>query len=560
MRIARLLKSTSLSLVIYVLGFCGVNAQHDHPYQVPEEGLGHAHIEIPCSPEASKTFDKGLVLLHNFWYSRALETFKQATVIDPECGMAYWGEAMTFNHPFWDAPSAIDNKNAWDIIQKAAAAKKISDRDKLFISAATDLYKDSENSRKSDRDDKYREGMAAAHKQYSDDETKLFYGLAIMGTIKEGSKGFDRQEEAARLFEEVFEKNPNHPGVLHYLVHVYDDPVHAKQGLDAAQRYAAAAAAVPHALHMPSHIFTRLGLWSASEATNERAWKTSELDVKRAGEPNTFRDFHSLNYLQYAYIQLGKFNKARWAFDTIKSEYDALKDKTTAKDTPELQARHVRGRTIYALPDRVIYGYFDMLTRYLFETKDWQAAQNIPLLVESRDFLAVKLQMEAISAAMNKDQKTSTQKSSELAALTTEPGQHPFVQQIITIQAREAEAFSAYASGNMDQAVKKMTEAIEIENSIDSLSQPPYPIIPANELFGSLLMEMRQPEVARKHFLETLKRTPARPMAIYGAAQASREIGDNDLAKKLYGEFLDLWKDADADRPELKVAKSYLQR
>ena len=558
MRISYLLKFTSVSLVIYIVGICSANAQHDHSYEAPEQGLGHAHMEIPCAPEASKAFDKGLALLHNFWYSRALETFKQAAESDPECAMAYWGEAMTYNHPFWDAPSATDNHNAWDLIQKAAAAKNISDRDKLFISAARDLYKDIEHSTKSDRDEKYREGMTNAYTKYSDNETKLFYGLAIMGTIKEGSKGFDRQEKAAQLFEEVFKKNPKHPGVLHYLVHVYDDPVHAKQGLNAAQQYAAAAAAVPHALHMPSHIFTRLGLWDASEATNERAWKTSELDVKRAGEPNTFRDFHSLNYLQYAYIQLGKFKKAFWALETIKSQYETLQDKKTAKDTPELQSRHVRGRTIYALPDRVIYGYFDMLTRFLFETKDWQGAQNIPLLVKSRDFLAVKLHVEAISAAMIKDKKTSMQKSSELKILSLEPGQHPFVQQIIAIQANEAEAFSAYASGNLDEAVNKMTEAVEIENSIDSLSQPPYPIIPANELFGLLLTEMKKPEEARKYFLETLKRTPARPMAVYGAAQASKDIGDIDSAKKLYREFLDLWKYADDDRPEIAIAKSYL--
>ena len=162
--------------------------------------------------------------------------------------------------------------------------------------------------------------------------------------------------------------------------------------------------------------------------------------------------------------------------------------------------------------------------------------------------------------AMIKDKKTSTQKSSQLKRLAIEPAQHPFVQQIITIQADEAEAFSAYASGNVDLAVKKMSDAVEIENSIDSLSQPPYPIIPANELFGLLLMELKQPEAARRCFLETLKRTPARPMAIYGAAQASKEIGDHNSAKKFYEQFLDLWKDADIDRPEIKVARSYLTR
>ena len=149
--------------------------------------------------------------------------------------------------------------------------------------------------------------MAIAYARFPDDETKLFYGLAILDTIGEGTKGFERQAQAAKLFEEVYAHSPDHPGVLHYLIHAYDDPVHAEQGLEAARGYAKAAAAVPHALHMPSHIFTRLGLWDKSAATNERAWQASESDVKRAEEPGTLRDFHSLNYLQYAYLQLGRY-------------------------------------------------------------------------------------------------------------------------------------------------------------------------------------------------------------------------------------------------------------
>ena len=143
----------------------------------------------------------------------------------------------------------------------------------------------------------------------------LFYGLAILGAIRDGARGFERQAQAAKLFEEAYVRSPDHPGVLHYLIHAYDDPVHAEQGLEAARRYAKAAAAVPHAMHMPSHIFTRLGYWDESAAANERAWQASELDVKRAGEPGTLRDFHSLNYLQYAYLQLGRYQNARRTLD-----------------------------------------------------------------------------------------------------------------------------------------------------------------------------------------------------------------------------------------------------
>jgi tetratricopeptide (TPR) repeat protein len=400
--------------------------------------------------------------------------------------------------------------------------------------------------------------MATAYASFPDDETKLFYGLAIMGTVKEGTKGFDRQTLAAQLFEEVYAHSPNHPGVLHYLIHVYDDPAHAEQGLEAARKYAQAAAAVPHALHMPSHIFTRLGYWDESAATNEKAWQTSESDVKRAGESGTLRDFHSLNYLEYAYLQLGRYRDARRTLDVIAAQFDALPDKRTVADTPELQSRHVRGRTMYAIPDRVVYGYFDMMTRYAVETGDWDAAAKIPLLVPSRDFVAVKLQLATMAAAAHKDAAGAKLAAEKLALLAQESGQHPFAQQIITIQEKEAEAFAAKASGSVDMAIALMKEAVAIEDSIDILSQPPYPIIPANELFGTLLMELNRPADAEERFLEALKRTPGRPKAIYGIARAAQATGDKATARQRYQEFLTLWKNADPDRAEVTAAKDFL--
>ena len=335
---------------------------------------------------------------------------------------------------------------------------------------------------KSERDEAYKDAMKAVYEKYPDDETKLFYGLSILGTIKEGTQGFEKQAVAAKLFEEVYAKNPQHPGVLHYLIHVYDDPEHAADGLKAARAYAKAAAAVPHAQHMPSHIFTRLGYWEESAATNENAWRTSEEDVKRAGESGEYRDFHSLNYLQYAYLQLGRYRDAKRVTDIIKAQYEALPNKKTAPDTPELQARHVRGRTIYALPDRVAYGYFDMLTRYIVETGNWQAVPKVPLVAPSRDFVAMKLQLEAIAAARRGDAAGAKAAADRIVALSNEPGQHPFAKQIITMQAKEAEAIAAQAAGDREGAIAKMNEAIAIEDSIYALSQPPYPIIPAHEL------------------------------------------------------------------------------
>ena len=546
-----------LALAITALSSATAHAQpasHDHSSAALEEGLGRAHMETSCASTVTAEFDRSLALLHNFWYARALEHFAQVAKDDPECAMAYWGAAMTYNHPFWDPPSHADETAAWALVQKGMAAQKASAREKLYLAAVAELYKDAGAGTREERNERYRDAMAAAHDEYPDDETKLFYGLSILGAIPEGFAGFQQLcGQAAQLFEEVYSRRPDHPGALHYLIHAYDDPEHAQQGLKAARAYAQAAAAVPHALHMPSHIFTRLGYWQEFAATNLKGWEVSEADVRRAGELGAFRDFHNLGYLEYAYIQLGRYRDAQRTVDIIAAQYEELPDKKTAPDTPELQARHVRGRTIYAVPDRVVYGYFDMLTRLIVETGQWDKVDAIPIVVPSRDFEAVKLQWEAKSAAVRKDPGAAQAAAAKLISLSQEPDQDPFAKStighfaksIIGLQAMEAEAFAAEARGDADGAASKLKEAAAIEDSIVDLSQPPYPAIPANELCGNLLLELNRPAEAVTYFQRTLTRTPGRPKAIFGLGRAAQALGDDETAAKRYQEFLSKWKTAD---------------
>ena len=550
-------------LVLFFFASAGVTQEtqeHSHSSAIAGEEVGHVHMDISCPPAVAAEFDRALALLHNFWYARALEGFQRVSNEDPECAMAYWGAAMTYNHPFWDPPSPTDETAAWALVQKGILAHESSAREKLYLAAVAALYKNGGAGTKSGRDQNYRNAMAATYAQFPDDETTLFYGLSILGAVAEGSQGYEQQAQAAKLFEEVYARHPDHPGALHYLIHAYDDPEHAQMGLQAARAYAQAAAAVPHALHMPSHIFTRLGYWEESAATTLRGWEISESDVKRAGESGAYRDFHNLGYLAYAYIQLGRYHDAQHAVDIIAAQYQALPNKITASDTPELESRHVRGRTIYAVPDRVVYGYFDMLARLVVESGRWDEVATIPLVVNSRDFVATKLQWEAKAAAVRKDAGAANAAAAKLVALSQEPGQHPFAQKIITVQAKEAQAFAAEAAGNTAEAVEKMKEAVAMEDSIDDLSQPPYPIIPANELCGTLLLELNRPADAQVQFLQTLKRTPRRPKAIYGLAQVAEVTGDMAAATQHYQEFLAVWKNADRDRPEIATAKEFLAK
>src|SRR6516225_6892736 len=230
-------------------------------------------MDISCSPAVSRNFDIALALLHNFWYPRALSTFDQIIQADPECAMAYWGAAMTYNHPLWDAPTPADEQSAWGLVQKAVKAKEKSARESMYIAAVAALYRDNGAGIKADRDKAYMNAMAQVYSKYPDDETKLFYALSMLATIEEGSPWSPQQDLAGRLIEEVYADDPHNPGALHYMIHAYDDPAHAVQGLKAARAYAEAAPAVPHALHMPSHIFTRLGYWEESATTNEKAWR-----------------------------------------------------------------------------------------------------------------------------------------------------------------------------------------------------------------------------------------------------------------------------------------------
>jgi tetratricopeptide (TPR) repeat protein len=544
-----------------LLNFAGVNAAWgENARDLQSQGMGHVHMDISCSPAVSKNFDIGLALLHNFWYSRALSTFNQIIRVDPECAMAYWGAAMTYNHPFWDAPTRADEQSAWALVQKGMKAKEKSPHEGMYIDAVAALYRDGGAGKKPARDKAYMDAMAAIYAKYPDDETKLFYALSILTTIEEGSPWSAQQELAARLIEQVYADDPHNPGALHYMIHAYDDPVHAAQGLKAARAYAQAAPAVPHALHMPSHIFTRLGYWEESAVINEKAWHVSESDVKGAGKSGAYRYFHALNYLQYVYIQLGRYQDAKRLTDIFAAQYEALPNKTTRADTSDLEVRHLRGRTIYALPDRVVYGYFDTLARYIIESGNWQLASSLPPSPDSRDFVVMRLQIEAFAAAKRKDAPSALAAANRMVVLSNEPRQRPLAQKVLTIQAKEAQALAAQAGGNPEKAIAMMNDAMAIEDSIYALSQPPYPPIPAHELYGDMLMEMNRPADAEKQFAAALERTPGRPKAIYGLAESAQVRGDMQTAAREYPRFLRVWRNADQSRPEIVAAKRFLLR
>ena len=255
---------------------------------------------------------------------------------------------------------------------------------------------------------------------------------------------------------------------------------------------------------------------------------------------------------------MGRYRDARRVTDIFAAQYHALPDRTTAPDSPTLEVRHVRGRTIYAIPDRVVYGYFDTMARYIIESGEWQLASTLPSGPTSRDFAAMRLQIDALASAHRRDHSAVQAAADRLTALADEPGQLQLAKEVLNIEAREAQAVAALASGDLSKALGMMDAAAATEDSIYALSQPPDPPIPVHELYGTMLLEMNRPTQAREQFGKTLIRTPGRPKAIFGLARAAQTLGDYRTAARQYESFLQLWKSADPDRPELILAKQFL--
>ena len=536
------------------LGATGVLAQHGHG----SEGVGTAHMATSCAPAVQAQFDRALALLHNFWYARALTQFQEIQKADTDCAMAHWGAAMTYDHPLWDAPTASDAAAAWAYVQKGLKAKSQNARERMYLLAVAALYKDAGAGTKRSRDEAYRDQMAATHAQYPDDETALFYGLSIIGSISEGTKGFEMQGRAVALFESVYARDRQHPGVLHYLIHAYDDPVHAERGLAAARVYARTAAAVPHAYHMPSHIFTRLGYWEEAAKTNENAWKISEDDVKAVREPGELRDFHSLNYLSYNYLQLGRYKDAKKTVDWF-----AAQDRSHSEPQDCSRLARPPGAP-RARPDDLRVARSRAL-RLLRHARPLHRRIGI---VERGADLAARRAVERFrsdEAASRSDGRGPAEgprhrkhQGGRDDGASTCAGTASLRSADSDDASARAAAAAAHAAGDAAAAAREMEAAVAIEDSIDSLSQPPYPIIPAHELYGSMLMEMGRFAEARKHFEEALRRTPGRPKAIAGIARAAEAMGDVATAKAAATRLLEMWKNADSDRPELQMARRLL--
>jgi tetratricopeptide (TPR) repeat protein len=497
--------------------------QHEHSGAMPER-LGTVSFPISCSPDAQPKFTRAVALLHSFWYEEAEKAFREAAAADPQCGMAWWGVAMSNYHQVWPSPySPAELSRGMAAAEKAKSIGAKTPREQGYIDAIAAFYRDAD---KIDAVTRARAHEAAMEKLVSqfpgDDEAAIFYGLTLIahGMSTPTDKTYTYQKKAAGILNGLLEKHPNHPGIAHYLIHSFDYPALAPLALGAAHAYAKIAPSSPHALHMPSHIFVRLGMWQEAIDSNIASANAAREHAMHAHPGTTaFDSLHADDYLAYAYLQRGEDDKV-------------------AKLVEELSS-------ISALNIENFAGYYALAAvpaRFALERRRW--AEAAALTVRPTSFPwdrysyaeALTHFASAVGAARSGDPVRARAEVERLQQLRQKllDQKNGYWADQIDVQRRAAEGWIARAEGENDKAVTLLRGAADLEDSMDKSPVTPGPILPAREMLGELLLEMNQPEKALEAYERSLKDSPNRLNGLTGAARAAQLAGDREKARAYY--------------------------
>ncbi|PSQ75255.1 MAG: hypothetical protein BRD39_00095 [Bacteroidetes bacterium QH_9_64_21] len=522
----RLISRGILVLALFALGLSALSL----PAHAQQTDFGSTEFENSGAEAAQAPFLRGLLMLHSFEYGDARTAFQEAQEIDPDFVMAHWGEAMTHNHPVWmeqDRKAALEALRDLAPSPRARLEMASTKREKEYLRTVHVLYGAGEDDPRSKeaRDDAYEDAMADLAAQYPDDlDAQAFHALSILGTAHEG-RDFATYMRAAAVVEEVFDANPEHPGAAHYLIHAYDDPVHAPLGLRPARVYADIAPGAAHALHMPSHIFFALGQWARGAASNVDAYEAANTTAEERGEGLDGGGFHALHWLHYARLQQGQFEDARSVFETTK---------THANDSAV--------STSYAT-----YMQWYMPLAFAVETEQWD---QYDALVEAMDVEASALDTRGtvtlhagrgLAAAQQGNLSSARSALDEAKAALGENET-----EALRIQVRELEGLIALKAGNPDEALRHLEKAtaMEVERPLDF--GPPFPAKPAPELYGEALLALDRPDEALAQFNTTLDRYSDRARSLWGKAQAAAQAGKTDVARNARATLVAQWENADA--------------
>ena len=539
-------------LAVVVLSACGETSVETKPTPTAVTGgdgqpLGSVQLPTSCSAQAQPVLEQALALLHNMTYVEADRLFGEAAALDPECGLAYWGQAMTRVHPLWpDVPSEQQFRAGQELLEQALAAGNVSDRERAYISALQAYYRPGATSSERERLQAFLDGWKAVHGAHPDDpEAKLFYALALMATAEGSDKSYEKQRTAGALAQAVLEQIPDHPGAHHYVIHAYDFAPLAERALTAARSYGEVAPENSHALHMTSHIFTRLGLWPESIEYNERAADAS-MERNAVGAISMHR-MHALDYVVYGYLQTANDEQAVSVLEQLK----ALE--------PPFQNHAATAYAFAAVPARIA-----------LERQDWSAASKLqpgwPAEVPWDQYphlVAIPEFARALGAARGGEIATAETAIARLQELQRRaaalPGAYDWGTQV-AIQAVTVEAWLELERGDHERALELMAEAAEMEQGTEKNPVTPGAVLPATELYGDMLMEAGRFEAAKAQYDRALERSPNRFNSLYGAGLAAEKAGDAATATALYGRLLSNCPSPSGAAPRLRHARAFVDR
>jgi hypothetical protein len=533
------MKRIALSFTVVVLSAFGALADEGHHHEdLTTDQLGMVHFPVSCAATTQKPFERGVALLHSFWYEEAEKEFEQIAKDDPQCAMAHWGIAMSIWHQLWNQPDAATIKRGHAEVKNAKALHPKTGRERDYVAAMNAFYRGKTHDFH-DRTDAYSQAMATTHQDYPDDlEAAAFYALSLLASEPDNDTTFANRKQSAAVLEKLFAVEPDHPGVAHYLIHSYDKPQLAQLGLPAARRYAQIAPAAPHALHMPSHIFARLGLWqddiNSNLASIAATRKTAAMHMGGEGH-----QFHAMDFLLYAYLQSGREADAQRVIDEVKA-MPAKKDDMYGMDfDPRTDA------------------LVTFSARYALEMHRWNDAASLALIpgAETGDN-SITYWARAIGAARSGNVADARKDLAEIEIIHTTllKEKRKSFAEAVEQDHQEAAAWVAHAEGNNDVAIQTLRAIAEKEEA-----EGDEPLaIPAREMLADMMLDMNHPEQAFAEYEADLKFNPNRFNGLYGAARAAEMAGKSDKSNAYYARLVKVCEGSNSDRPELSRAKALL--
>ena len=512
------------------------SAQEPQHHHDSDEKLGTVSFSTSCVPEVQSQFERGVALLHSFEYEVADAQFEEVAKRDPRCAMAYWGQAMTLYHELWNRPSKADLARGAELLAKARSLKPPTARERDYVLALSVFYSHTDKLDHNQRADAYAKAMQGVHERNPNDhEAAIFYALSLLASGPDRDPNLTNAKAAVAILNKLYDEQPSHPGIAHYIIHSCDNPAMAGLALPAARKYASIAPSSPHAVHMPSHIFARLGLWRDDIISNLAAIRVA--DSMAAQHHVMHNKVHSMDFLEYAYMQIGDDASAKATIEQIAAIRPEQMD-------PEFEnyllVRQAEGPAKYAL-----------------ERRQWKEALGLqPGAGAPPDVQLVTYWGRAVAAGHLHDAvaaQDALKRYDELLEATRK-GPRPYIVDGLKNEHRLVQAWAAYAAGNSDDAVRLLRAVADNQDKVGKAETE----LPAREMLADMLLDLQRPQEALTEYEISLRTDPNRFNGLYGAAQAATQVQQKEKAGTYYTQLLKNCEGISSDRPELAQAKTLL--